>query len=135
MSPLGNQGAIVSRPLLAGARILCVEDEAIVAMLVEDILLDNGCEVVGPFARIAPALAAVAAGGIDGAVLDVNLRGERSYSIAAMLVEKGIPYVFATGYGEAGLDAAYRSVPIVQKPFQASELIRALAKAMGKGGD
>jgi CheY-like chemotaxis protein len=120
---------------LAGCRVLIVEDEAIVAMLIEDIIEEIGCSIVGPAAHVTQALAVLAADEIDGAVLDVNLAGEWSYPIADALAARGVPYVFVTGYGQAGLDAAYRDHPVVQKPFTRATLERALESVMGKAGD
>jgi CheY-like chemotaxis protein len=109
-------------------RILVVEDESIVAMLLEDILDDLGFAVVGPVARVEPALALLDQEEVDFALLDVNLVGERSYPIADALTERGKPYVFVTGYGLAGLDEAYRDRPVLQKPFTRERLEQALAQ-------
>lgn len=115
---------------LAGLRILIVEDEAMVAMLLEDIVEDIGCRIVGPVAKVVHALAILANGEVDGAILDVNLAGEWSYPIADALAAQGIPYIFVTGYGEAGIDAAYRCRSVVQKPFTRASLERVLEKAI-----
>jgi CheY-like chemotaxis protein len=111
-------------------RVLLVEDEAMVAMLVEDMLSDFGCEVVGPLARVEEAVAAAGQGGVDIAILDVNLAGKETYPVADALAEKGIPFVFATGYGAGGLRDGYKDRPTLQKPFQQSELVKALAAAL-----
>lgn len=110
------------------SRILVVEDESLVAMLLEDFLDELGYAIVGPFARIEDALARLEEGGIDGALLDVNLDGERSYPIAEALAARGLPFVFVTGYGEAGIEPAFRDRPVVQKPFTQDSLRQALAK-------
>ena len=115
-----NRGRLPSR------RILVVEDEAIVAMLIEDMLDELGYAVVGPTARTAEALAQIDKEAIDGAILDVNLGDEPSYRVADALIERGVPFIFVTGYGEAGLDAAYRQHPVVQKPFTRDRLEQAL---------
>jgi CheY-like chemotaxis protein len=112
-------------------RILIVEDETIVAMMLEDIVDGLGYAVVGPVARVAPALALIETEDIDGALLDVNLDGERSYPIADALSERGRPYIFVTGYGLAGLDEAYRDRPVVQKPFTRDRLEHALNQWIG----
>lgn len=98
-------------------RILIVEDEAMVAMLIEDLLVELGYRTTGPVARVSEALACVAADEIDGAVLDVTLIDGKSFPIADALFARGIPFVFLTGYGLAGIDEPYRSHPVVQKPF------------------
>ena len=104
-------------------RLLLVEDESLVAMLVEDMLLDLGCEVVEVASRLDTGLALASHLDIDAAVLDVNLGGNaRSFPIAERLAERGIPFVFATGYGRAGLEGRFATVPVVQKPFRADDL-------------
>ncbi|HEY0572023.1 MAG TPA: response regulator [Enterovirga sp.] len=114
-------------------RVLLVEDEMMVAMLVEDMLLDVGCEVIGPVTRVDEALARTRDGGIDVAILDVNLDGQETYAVADALTEKGIPFVFATGYGAGGLKEGYKGTPTLQKPFQQRDLIQVLADAVGNG--
>jgi CheY-like chemotaxis protein len=114
-----------------GLRILIVEDESMVAMLLEEIVDELGYTVVGPVARVAPALELLDAGEIDGALLDVNLDGERSYPIADALDQLGRPYVFCTGYGLAGLDEAYRDRPVLQKPFTRDRLEQVLTEWIG----
>ena len=107
-------------------RILVVEDEVLVAMNIEDMLLEHGFEVAGIASRLAPALALAREGRFDAAMLDVNLAGEASFPIADLLAERGIPFLFATGYGLAGLEERYRGHPVLQKPFRAAELRRAI---------
>lgn len=107
--------------LLNGRRVLLVEDESLVAMNVEDMLLDLGCEVVVAM-RLDKALAYVRAEPFDLAVLDVNLGDARSYPVADLLFERCTPFLFATGYGKQGLDADYQAVPVLQKPYQAQPL-------------
>jgi len=106
---------------LEGQRVLVVEDESMVAMLIEDMLLDLGCEVVVAM-RLDHALSEARARSFDLAVLDVNLGDARSFPVADLLWERGTPFAFATGYGLAGLEAAYRTVPVVQKPYQQAQL-------------
>ncbi len=103
--------------LLNGRRVLLVEDESLVAMLAEDMLMDLGCEVVLAM-RLDKALALARTGTFDAAVLDVNLGDTRSYPVADVLFERSLPFLFATGYGAKGLDAAYQGVPVLQKPYQ-----------------
>ena len=115
---------------LTGRRILVVEDEAAISMLLEDMLLDFGCEVVGPAGRLASALEIVRDGGFDLAILDVNLAGEPIYPVAEALAEQGLPFVFSTGYGSAGIAERFRDRPVVQKPFSQSDLKRTLLGAV-----
>ncbi len=113
-------------PDFTGLRVLVVEDEALVAMLVEDMLTDLGCTVVGPVSDLDEALAAVAAQEIDCAVLDVNLAGKPIFPVADALKAKGAPFAFASGYGEAGVREDHKSAPVLQKPFREADLARAL---------
>ena len=114
----------------SGRRVLLVEDDMIVAWLLEDMLADLGCAVVGPAARIDQALAMIDAEAIDLAVLDVNLNGQMSYPIADALAARGVPFVFSTGYDKDSLLDGYRTFPVLQKPFHQSELGDMLAKLL-----
>ncbi|MET0314990.1 MAG: response regulator [Hansschlegelia sp.] len=113
---------------LTGLRILLVEDEAMIAMLFEDVLLDSGAIVVGPASGVKTALDAIASEEIHGALLDVNLGGEQSFAVADALQERSIPFVFVTGYGGAGVRDRYPHAPTLQKPFVTSDLERALSE-------
>jgi CheY-like chemotaxis protein len=103
-------------------RVLVVEDEAMVAMLLEAMLEDLGHEVAAITGKTSEAAILAREAPIDLAVLDVNLNGEFTYEIAALLRTRGIPFLFATGYGNAGLAPEWRDVPTLQKPFQLREL-------------
>lgn len=116
---------------LSGQRILIVEDEAVIAMLLEDQLEELGCVVVGAASSVADALAEIEREAIDAVVLDLNLRGEHSYPIAEALTAQGTPYLFITGYGSQGLDPEYQDKPVLQKPFNSSALQQALAGLLG----
>ncbi len=112
---------------LSGRRVLLVEDEMIIAMLLEDMLDDLGCCVVATASRPAQALAVIeSADLIEAAVLDLNLDGQMSFGVADALAERGIPFLFATGYGDAGLTERHRGRPVLQKPFQRDDLGRTL---------
>ncbi len=113
---------------LAGRRILIVEDEALVAMLVEDALLDAGAEVVGPVATVAEAMSLLDTAAPDAAVLDLNLAGETSTPVADVLASRGVPFVVATGYGAEGLPPGHASVPVLAKPYDPDELTSTLAR-------
>jgi CheY-like chemotaxis protein len=115
---------------LAGLRVLVVEDEALVAMLIEDALTDLGCEVVALVAGLDEALSVAAREPLDAAVLDVNLAGREVYPAADRLAARGVPFVFATGYGPQGIRDGYRDRPALQKPFEPQELARALTRAV-----
>ena len=110
-------------------RILIVEDEAVVAMLLEDMLMDLGHEVVAAFGRFDQALGAAGSLDLDLAILDVNLNGVLTYPVAETLKARSIPVIFATGYGAEGLREDWRTVPVIQKPFQIRDLQKAIARA------
>jgi len=117
---------------LSGRRVLVVEDESLVAMLLEAILEDMGCLPVGPVASVEDGLAmARDEDSLDAALLDVNVAGHQVFPIAEALKARGVPFVFSTGYGEGGLTDAWRGHPTVQKPFTESAIRDALMKAMG----
>jgi DNA-binding response OmpR family regulator len=103
-------------------RVLVVEDEALVGMLLEDMLHDIGCAHVELLSRFADGLHAAENGNFDLAVLDVNLDGVASFPIAEQLIARNIPLLFATGYGTVGMDPRYANVPTLQKPFLFSDL-------------
>jgi CheY-like chemotaxis protein len=111
---------------LTGLRVLVVEDELLVSMLVEDMLSDFGCKVVGPASDIDQALQLARDAGIDVAILDVNVSGRQSFPVADILKGRGLPFAFASGYGEAGVIDAHRGAPVLQKPFLQSDLEKAL---------
>lgn len=112
---------------LVGKRVLVVEDESLIASLIEDYLADVGCDTVGPFDSVAGALEAVRSETFDAAVLDVNLVGERSYPVADALTARGIPFLFLSGYGDAGLQPGLRTGRICTKPFRGDDLTGMLA--------
>lgn len=116
---------------LTARRILVVEDEALVAMLVEDALLDAGALVIGPAATVAEALALLEHETPDAAVLDLNLAGETSTPVADALALRGIPFVVATGYGADGLPAGHITVPVLAKPYDPDDLTAALVRLCG----
>ncbi|MEN9709252.1 MAG: hypothetical protein RIQ68_1660 [Pseudomonadota bacterium] len=116
-------------PELLGRRILIVEDEPMIAMTLEDMLGDAGCRVAGTASQIADALQLIAGGGIDGAVLDVNLGAEKIGPVADELARLGSPFIFTTGYGAPGVPHAHAGQQIVQKPFRSEDLAQALARA------
>ena len=115
---------------LTGKRVLVVEDEALVSMLVEDELLDAGAKVVGPAACIDDALrlieAAAADGGLSAAVLDINLGGQQVWPVADRLAALGVPFLFARGYGEGCDTGGHGAVPTLHKPFAPERLITAI---------
>jgi CheY-like chemotaxis protein len=116
----------------SGRRVLVIEDEMMVAMLLKDLLAYLGFTVVGSAARVEHALTLIeAAGALDAAVLDINLNGQMSYPVADALVARKVPFLFATGYGRDSVTNGYRSFPMLQKPFRLLELFDALTKLDG----
>jgi CheY-like chemotaxis protein len=115
----------------AGAkRILVVEDELMIRMLLEDMLTDLGHTLAGEAGRIDEALALAKQGDFDVAILDVNLNGQPISPVVEVLVARGLPFVFATGYGQRGVPEPYRQTPTLQKPFQSEALARAIEAAI-----
>ena len=113
---------------LEGLRVLVVEDEMMVSMLIEDMLSELGCLVVGPASRLDEAMQLARTADIDCAVLGVNLGGQPIFPLADLLRERGRPFAFATGYGDAGLREADRGSPVLQKPFREGDLARVLSE-------
>jgi CheY-like chemotaxis protein len=111
-------------------RVLIVEDDVMIRMLIEDMLSDLGFAVAAGVSKVHEALAAVSSTDIDVAILDVNLSGETTGPVAEALAARGTPFVFATGYGEHGLPAQFRDRPILRKPFQIDGLKRMLDTAL-----
>lgn len=117
--------------LLNGVRVLVVEDEAAISMLLEDMLLDFGCTVVGPAARLSTALEMAARETFDVAILDVNVAGQPIYPIVKIVAGRGLPFVFSTGYGAGGVEEEWRDRPVLQKPFSQASLEKILDEALG----
>jgi CheY-like chemotaxis protein len=114
-------------------RVLVVEDEILVALLAEDMLGELGYQVTGPLSRLDLALATAQREPLDLAVLDINVNGDEVYPIAATLRARGIPIIFATGYGKPSVHKAFRDCPTLQKPYQIDDLRAAVAEAMRSG--
>jgi len=121
---------------VAPKRILVVEDEMMVAMLVEDMLTDLGHTVIAVASHMDRAVEYAERGEFDLAILDLNLNGEKSYPVAEALRARKVPFLFATGYGEGVLPEDFRNVPTLQKPFVSEQLQYALdLLAAGKTAD
>lgn len=117
---------------LTGRRVLVVEDESLVAMLLETILEDMECVPIGPASNVDDGQRlARDTEKLDAALLDVNVAGRQVFPVAEALKERGVPFVFSTGYGECGLPDEWRGQPTIQKPFTEAAIRDALMKAMG----
>jgi DNA-binding response OmpR family regulator len=112
-------------------RILIVEDEQLVAMLLEDILENLGYTIVGPAATLEEGLSLATREPIDAAILDVNLNGARSFPIADALTNRSVPHLFATGYGSAEA-VTRRGAEVVRKPFREEMIAAALRRVTGR---
>ena len=111
---------------LAGRRILVVEDSPVVAPFAVDVLEDLGCEVLGPAPNLAAARELAESGGFDAALMDVRIRGDRSFPICDMLDAKGIPFVFTSGYADWQLPDKWQERPRLQKPYTIDQVREAL---------
>lgn len=108
--------------------MLIVEDMFLIALELADQLADSGCDVIGPAASVKEALASIDGVALDGAVLDVNLAGERSFPIAEHLSARGIPFLFLTGYDSvAAFPAEFQQVTRLSKPVDLKALVNAVA--------
>lgn len=114
-------------PDFKGLRALVVEDEGAVALLIEDMLLDLGCEVVASAGSLAKASELARSALIDFAILDLNLAGVSALPIAEILRERRIPFLFSTGYGASGVSGRFESYPVLAKPFVITDLMSKIA--------
>jgi DNA-binding response OmpR family regulator len=108
--------------MLTGLRVLVIEDEGLVALMIEDMLVELGCEVVGSIAELSRACEAASAADIDLAMLDVNLAGKPVFPVAEILRDRAIPFLFSTGYGASGLPSEFADHEVLHKPYSNSEL-------------
>jgi two-component SAPR family response regulator len=120
---------------LDGVRVLVVEDDFLVSLLLADILAAAGCVVLGPVPRLADAVHAATKEQCDVAVLDINLAGEWVFPAAAILSERNVPLIFVTGHGSDAIPQEYAGKPRIAKPFSAGQLSRAISRAVGRGGE
>jgi CheY-like chemotaxis protein len=111
----------------SGVKVLVVEDEGLVAMMIERMLEDLGCEVVASVAHISKAMVVAGEADIDLALLDVNVAGAPVFPIADILRARGIPFIFSTGYGASGLPREFSGHQVMSKPFCEDELRQKMA--------
>ncbi|HEX5794539.1 MAG TPA: response regulator [Geminicoccaceae bacterium] len=118
---------------IQGLRILVAEDNVLAAMEVEQILREHGCEPIGPAPTVEYALHLVRAEPLDGAILDINLRDQLIFPVAAELERRGIPFIFATGYEDgSALPADLKDRPRLRKPFSERQLVQLLTSVIAK---
>jgi CheY-like chemotaxis protein len=117
-------------PSLAGVRVLVIEDEGPIALMIEDMLADLGCVVTGSAASVEEALTLVRACNFDFALLDMNLRGVSAEGVADALFRSGKPFAIASGYGREGVAAHLRDRPVIRKPFTQVELEKILRDSL-----
>ncbi len=120
---------------LVGLRILVVEDEGAVAFLIEDMLEDLGCRVVGSIASLPKALQAATNASFDLATLDVNLNGQLVFPVAEILQRRQLPFLFSTGYGRAAIPDTFQSYEVLNKPFAQEELEQKLRVTLQRRQD
>jgi CheY-like chemotaxis protein len=115
---------------LAGQRVFLVEDESLLIMMLEDFLEEFGCEVTGTASRVPAAMEKAKSLLFDVAILDVNVDGENTFPIGELLLQRKIPFIFATGYGNSGIPEHLRGAPVLKKPFQQQDLEKALCSVL-----
>jgi PAS domain S-box-containing protein len=127
-----NGSGHVSPP--GGRRVLLVEDEALVAMMIQEFLTECGHSVIGPISRASEALSAAKEGEFDSAILDINLGDGMAYPVADILSARGVPFVFITGYEADTVDDRFRDVPVLQKPIERQALQRMFLPSVNVAG-
>jgi CheY-like chemotaxis protein len=115
---------------LSGLRVLVVEDESMILMLIEDMLAEMGCIVAGVACDVQGALTMIPSVQFDAAIVDINLNGTRSVPVAERLRAMRMPFVLSTGYGGSDASPAFSGVPVVAKPFEQKDLRTALVAAL-----
>jgi CheY-like chemotaxis protein len=118
--------------MLTGRRVLVVEDEMLILMVIEDMLSDLGCESITSASTVRQALALVDTQDFDLAVLDVNLNGDRSYPVADALAARGVPFAFSTGYSDHGSRKDYHGRPTLKKPYLTDEFATTIAGLLAR---
>jgi two-component SAPR family response regulator len=122
---------------VTGCRVLVVEDETLIVVLIEDILGAMECKIVGPTGKLETALRLARDEAFDIAILDITVRGGKIYPVAEQLMERGIPFVLASGYGDWALPPSLRDQPRLMKPFTPAALeeqVRLLCVEAGRPG-
>jgi DNA-binding response OmpR family regulator len=116
---------------LRGTKVLIVEDEPLIAILLEDMMMDLGVQVTDRATTLDQAQAAAKRDGFDAAILDVNLHGRMSYPAAEELTRRGVPIIMVTGYARDGAPPTLANVVLIPKPYQTDQIAAALARVLG----
>lgn len=116
--------------LLSSRRILIVEDEILILMMIEDMLTDLGCESIAVASKVDQAITLVEGQVFDAAMLDINLNGIASYPIADALTARGVPYFFSTGNGVKDMKEGYRDQDVLKKPFTFDQLSNMFSRSL-----
>lgn len=114
----------------SGIRVLIVEDEGVVAFMIEEALEELGCKIVAWAGKISQAEKAISTTEFDLALLDINLAGETTFDIARNLASRGIPFIFSTGYGIGGVPSDLQDRPVLTKPFSSKDLQNAVKSTL-----
>jgi PAS domain S-box-containing protein len=127
-----HSGVLVQLKPAASKRVMLVEDEALVGMMMRDLVTEIGYFVAGPFCTLNEAMSAASANRFDVALIDVNLGGEYAYPLAEQLTEQGVPVIFLTGYDQGGIDPQFSQIPVLQKPVDREVVEQALRGALAE---
>lgn len=127
------------RSELAGKKILFVEDSPVVSAFGEDVLAELGCTVVGPAANLASARELAESAEMDGAIVDVRIRGDKSFGICDILDSRGVPFILTSGYADWPVPEKWEAVPQMPKPYKLEDveavLVKLFAGAPDRAGD
>ena len=118
--------------LLAGRRVLVIEDEMLILMMIEDMLADLGCESVAVASKVGPAISLIEGQEFDTAMLDMNLNGIESYPVADALAARDVPYFFSTGNSLTNVKDGYRDQDVLKKPFTFEQLSSMLSRSLDR---
>ncbi|WP_339651871.1 response regulator [Halopseudomonas pelagia] len=122
---------MAAQRIAEGRRVLVVEDEMTIALMIEEMLLDLGAQVIGPESRLDAALRLAGEASLDAAILDVNIRGGTSYPVADILAARGIPFIFCSGYNDWALEERHRDRPRLTKPYSLKALQDQVKQLLG----
>jgi PAS domain S-box-containing protein len=120
---------------MAGKRVMVVEDETLIALVISEYLTEMGLSIVGPFNTVVEAMSALKNSDVDAAVLDINLGKELAYPLADALQAAKVPFIFVTGYGEAGLEDRFKNIPVLQKPIDRQTLRSVFVNSRNSSND